>query len=108
VKVARRIVSLTLLAAVTLLRLWLCVLGLALLVGNAAAVGLTVALLALRILLPLRIALLLGAVVVLHWSYLLAVVLAAPRLLLMLPGLIAASLAHRRHPRPRWRRPHPA
>jgi hypothetical protein len=108
VKVARRILSLTLLAAITLLRLWLCVLGLALLVGNVAAGALTIALLLLRILLPLRVALLVGAVAVLHWPYLLAAVLAAPRLLLMLPGLIAAGLAHMRHPRPRWHTPQPA
>ncbi|HEY3730979.1 MAG TPA: hypothetical protein VGL28_06925 [Steroidobacteraceae bacterium] len=107
-KGVRRILGLTLLAGITLLRLWLCVLGLALLVGDAAAVVLTVALLLMRMLLPLRIALLVGAVVVLHWSFLLAVVLAAPRLLLMLPGLIAAFLARRRHPRPRWRSPSPA
>ncbi|HEY1726588.1 MAG TPA: hypothetical protein VGF89_14290 [Steroidobacteraceae bacterium] len=107
-KAARRIISLALLAAVTILRLWLCVLGWALLVGNVAAVAITAALLLLRMLLPLRIALLVGAVAVLHWSYLLAVVLAAPRLLLMLPGLIAALLARWRHPRARWRAPQPA
>jgi hypothetical protein len=32
-----------------------------------------------------------------------ALLLAAPRILLMLPGLISTALARLRHPRPVWR-----
>ena len=51
-------------------------------------------------------ALQLGALVGLIWIWhvpvVLAVLIAAPRLVLVLPGLIATYLAARRHPRLRW------
>jgi hypothetical protein len=37
-----------------------------------------------------------------HWPAWVAALVAAPRLLLVLPGLITACLARLRHPRPRW------
>jgi hypothetical protein len=40
-----------------------------------------------------------------HWPVWAAVLAAAPRLLLMLPGLITMWLARLRHPRPRWPAP---
>lgn len=52
--------------------------------------------------LPLRVGVFLGAVVLWHWPWFAALALAAPRLLMLLPGLIASALARLRHPRARW------
>jgi hypothetical protein len=101
-RVLVRIVALAALAAFALLRAWLAVLGLAELVGVAWGIALTIALLLVGLMLPVRIAVFFGALAVWHWPALLAVVVAAPRLVLMLPGLISTFLASRRHPRPRW------
>ncbi len=49
-----------------------------------------------------RVAALAGAVLLWHWPVFAALVLAAPRLFLMLPGAIATWLARWRHPRPLW------
>jgi len=51
---------------------------------------------------PLRIAAFFGLIVLWHWPLLAALLVAAPRWLLMLPGLISTLLARLRHPRPRW------
>jgi hypothetical protein len=106
-KVLLRVVSVALLAAVSVLRLWLATLGLAQLIGLDAAIALTLALLLTGILWPLQIAVFCGALLVWHWPPLLALMVAAPRLILMLPGLISTFLAARRHPRPRWTRVEP-
>jgi hypothetical protein len=97
-----RLVALAALAAFMALRIWIGVLGLAELIGVGWAVALAAALLLSGWLLPLRLAVVYGAVTVWHWPLLLAVILAAPRLVLVLPGLISTFLAGRRHPRPRW------
>jgi hypothetical protein len=102
VSLFKRIVALAALAAFIVLRIWIGVLGLAELIGLGWAVALAAALLLSGWLLPLRLAVLYGAVTVWHWPLLLAVILAAPRLVLVLPGLISTFLAGRRHPRPRW------
>jgi hypothetical protein len=52
--------------------------------------------------LPLRVGVFLGAMALWHWPWFAALALAAPRLLLMLPGLVASALARLRHPRARW------
>jgi hypothetical protein len=103
-----RIVALTMLAAFVVLSVWIGVLGLAEFVGVDWAIALALALLLCGLLLPLRIAVVYGAVTLWHWPLVLAVILAAPRLILMLPGLISTYLAGRRHPRPRWRPFEPA
>jgi hypothetical protein len=107
-KVLVRIVGLAALAAFMLLRAWLGVLALAQLVGLAWAVVLAVALLLSGFMLPLRIAVFFGALALWHWPLPVALIVAAPRLFLMLPGLISTFLASRRHPRPRWSRFKPA
>jgi uncharacterized membrane protein len=94
--------ALAALAAFTALRLWLAVLGLAQIVGLGWAIAVAASLLLLRLIWPLQIAVLLGALLVWHWPPALAVIVAAPRLILILPGLISTFLASRRHPRPRW------
>ena len=71
---------------------------------TAAKLGQGFALLLSGLMLPLRIAVFFGALAVWHWPVLLALIVAAPRLVLMLPGLISTFLASRRHPRPRWSR----
>jgi hypothetical protein len=101
-KILIRIGLLAALAAFTLLRLWIGVLGLVQIIGVGGAVGVTVSLLLLRLIWPLQFAVFFGALTVWHWPLALAVILAAPRLILILPGLISTFLASRRHPRPRW------
>ena len=93
---------LALLVGLTLLRLWLAVLGLALLLGPGWAVIVVLVLLLTGVLWPLQLAVFFGASMVWHWPLLLAFAMAAPRLILMLPGLISTLLAARRHPRQRW------
>jgi len=99
-----RIAGLAALAAFVLMRIWIGVLGLSALVGPTWAIVLVAALLLSGLMLPLRIAVFYGALAVWHWPVLLALIVAAPRLVLMLPGLISTFLASRRHPRPRWSR----
>jgi hypothetical protein len=101
-RVLLRIIGLAALAVFVLLRIWLAVLALAALVGQAWAIVLVAVLLLCGLMLPLRIAVFFGALTVWHWPVLVALIVAAPRLLLMLPGLISTFLASRRHPRPRW------
>jgi hypothetical protein len=103
-RVLLRICGLAALAAFVLLRIWIGILGLAALVGPAWAIVLVAVLLLSGLMLALRIAVFFGALAVLHWPVLVALIVAAPRLLLMLPGLISTFLASRRHPRPRWSR----
>jgi len=101
-KILVRIALLAALMALTLLRLWAGVLGLAQLVGLGWAIALALALVLAGWLPALQIAVFFGALLVWHWPLLLALVLAAPRLILVLPGLISTFLAGRRHPRARW------
>jgi hypothetical protein len=97
-----RIVGLATLAAFLALRIGIGVLALAELIGVGWALVLAGGLLLCGFLLPLRIAVVYGAVTLCHWPLVLAVILAAPRLILVLPGLISTFLAARRHPRARW------
>jgi hypothetical protein len=101
-KILVRIGLLLGLAACTLLRLYLAVLALALAIGPGWAIVLALALLLSGFLWLLRIAVFCGALMLWHWPLLAALVIAAPRLPLMLPGLVSTFLASRRHPRPRW------
>jgi hypothetical protein len=101
-KIFIRIVLLAALAAITVLRVWIGVRGLAQIFGVDWAMVVAIALLALGFILPLQIAVFFGALTVWHWPVALAVIVAAPRLILVLPGLISTFLASRRHPRPRW------
>ncbi|HEX2790603.1 MAG TPA: hypothetical protein VHN17_09260 [Steroidobacteraceae bacterium] len=103
-RVLLRIVGLAALAAFAVMRVWLGVLALAQLIGLPWAIVLALALLLSGFTLPLRIAVFFGALALWHWPMLPALILAAPRLILMLPGLISTLLASRRHPRPRWSR----
>ena len=101
-KILIRIGLLAALTALTALRLWVGVLGLAQLVGLVWAIALALGLLLAGWLPGLQVAVFFGALMVWHWPLPLALLLAAPRLILMLPGLISTFLASRRHPRARW------
>jgi hypothetical protein len=72
--------------------------------GVPWAVIAAVALLALRLDLVIRVGAFLTMVALWRWPWIGALALAAPRLFLVLPGLVAAVLAHLRHPQPRWPR----
>lgn len=50
----------------------------------------------------LQLAALVGLIWIWHLPVLLALLLAVPRIVLILPGLVATWLASRRHPRLRW------
>ncbi len=56
----------------------------------------------LRWTLPWQVAALLTLVRLWHWPILAALVCVAPRLVMILPGLVSSWLATLRHPRPRW------
>jgi hypothetical protein len=106
-RAARRVAVLLGLAACTLLRLWLATLALAVAIGTGWSIVVALALLLAGLfftwlLWPLRAAVFFGALLLWHWPFAAALVIATPRLFLMLPGLIATFLASKRHPRPRW------
>jgi hypothetical protein len=73
------------------------------LLGPVWAVAGLAALILLRFTLPVRIGVVLAAVYLWSLPWIAALLLAAPRILLMLPGLISTALARLRHPRPVWR-----
>jgi hypothetical protein len=68
----------------------------------AGAVVTVVVLLLSRSFRALQLAALVGLIWIWHVPPVLAVLLAVPRIVLILPGLIATYLARRRHPRLRW------
>ena len=70
--------------------------------GLACAVLAAAALALFRFTLPIRIGAILGLIGLWGWPWYAAVIFAAPRLPLLLPGLISTALAKRRHPRPLW------
>lgn len=94
--------ALTGLAVFRIGRFVLGVLGLGVDLGPVWAVAGAAALLLFGFSIPIRIGAFLGAVSLLGWPWILALTLAAPRLWLVLPGLISTQLARWRHPRPLW------
>ena len=72
-KIFIRVVALAMLAALVVLRVWIGVLGLAEFVGVDWAIALALALLLCGFVLPLRIAVVYGAVTLWHWPLVLAV-----------------------------------
>jgi hypothetical protein len=98
-----RIAGLVGLIAWRVARVWIGVLGLAQLLGLPWAVIAIAALVLTDATIPVRLCAAVGAVMVWHWPVAAAVIFAAPRLVLVLPGVISTWLADRRHPRPVWR-----
>jgi hypothetical protein len=95
--------ALTALAVFRLGRVVLGAIGLWQLLGPVWAIAGLAALILLRLTIPIRIGVVLAAVYLWHLSWIAALLLAAPRIPLMLPGLISMALARVRHPRPVWR-----
>jgi hypothetical protein len=89
-------------AALRIARFAIALFGLAHECGPLSACLFGIAVIALPLRLPVRIGAFLTALLIWHWPALAALLLAAPRLLLMLPGLIATALSTLRHPPPRW------
>jgi hypothetical protein len=56
----------------------------------------------------IRVGAFLAAVSLWRWPWFAALIFAAPRIALVLPGLVASGLAQWRHPRPVWRGVHTA
>ena len=52
---------------------------------------------------PIRLGAFLALVSLWRWPWFAALIFAAPRLLLLLPGLWSTGMARLRHPRPLWR-----
>lgn len=96
------LVALTAFAAWRLARAALGAAGLWLDAGPLWAVLAVAVLILFRFAIPLRIGVVLGSISLLGWPWYVGVLLAAPRLLLMLPGYLSALLARIRHPRPDW------
>ena len=92
------------LAAAAYAAAWLgaAVVALAVPLGIPGALLIAAILLVSRTFRALQLAALIGAAWIWHWPVVLALLFAAPRLLLILPGLISTFLANRRHPRLRW------
>ena len=103
-----RITALIALLAWRMARVWVGLLGLAQLLGLPWASALMALLLLSNAMLPVRLCAVFGAVWVWHWPGMVAVIFAAPRLVLILPGLISTWLALVRHPRPVWHATQPA
>ncbi len=101
-KAAVRVVALAALSSWFLARGWACLLGVEHFVGWRWAPVLIALLLWFRLVVLLQVAIFLGAVMGWHLPVIVALLLAAPRLFLMLPGLVSTFLASHRHPRVRW------
>jgi hypothetical protein len=96
--------ALTALAVFRLGRAAFGIFGLWQVLGPFWAVAGLAALVVLRFTIPVRIGVVLAAVYLWAVPWTAALLLAAPRIPLMLPGLISTALARLRHPRPVWRR----
>jgi hypothetical protein len=57
---------------------------------------------------PIRLGILLGAVMLWGWPWIAGLLLAAPRPFLMVPGYVSTQIARIRHPRPPWHHGPPA
>jgi hypothetical protein len=97
-----RLIGVLLLAAFAAIWVAACVAGLRLIAGPGWALIIAAALAWLRFTWLLQLAVGVGAIAIWHWPWECAVLLAVPRLLLALPGLVSTTLASARHPRERW------
>lgn len=102
------IAALTALAAFRVARLVIGTIGLQHELGIAWAVIGAASLILLRSTPLIRVGALLAAVSLWRWPWFAALIFAAPRIALVLPGLVASGLAQWRHPRPVWRGVHTA
>jgi hypothetical protein len=91
------------LIALRMARLVIGAIGLQHELGMAWALIAAACLVLFRFTLPIRIGAFFGVMNLWHWPWYAALVFAAPRLVLVLPGLASTALAHWRHPRAVWR-----
>ncbi len=99
------ILALALLWSFRLARAAVALVGLAAWLGDAWAVLIVALAAAARLHWVLRLAAFLTLLLLWRWPWWAALLLAVPRLLLVLPGLINTAVARVRHPRPRWQGP---
>jgi len=104
-QIARGILVLAALWTFRLARAVAAFLGLSAWLGAAWALAILMFVVALRLHWVLRAAAGLTLLLLWHWPWWAALLIAAPRALLVLPGLITTALARLRHPRPRWPAP---
>jgi hypothetical protein len=104
-QLARGILVLAALWAYRLARAVVALLGLSLWLGAGWAVAIGVLVAAGRLHWVIRVAAGLTLLLAWHWPWWAAFPLAAPRVLLLLPGLIHLIHARLRHPRPLWPAP---
>jgi hypothetical protein len=97
------ITALSALAALRVARLIVGSIGLQHELGVFWAVIGAASLMLFRLSLPIRIGAFLALVSLWRWPWFAALIFAAPRLLLLLPGLWSTGMARLRHPRPLWR-----
>jgi hypothetical protein len=99
---ARGYIALLLLVLYRLARYALAGLALAQWIGTAWALLVMLLVAAVRWTVLIQLGACIALVRIAHWPLFAAVLAVAPRLLLVLPGLINTWLASMRHPRPRW------
>ena len=102
-RIALTLTVIVALAALALTQFVLGCRGLALMLGAGGAVLGVLLWLLLGWRLPLQLGALAGALSLWHWPWFPALAFAAPRELLMVPGLVARLIARLRHPPPSWR-----
>jgi len=102
VKALLRVLLWLLLAAFAALWVAACLTGLSLIAGLLWGLVIGAVLAWLRLTWLLQLAACFGAWSLWHWPIVAAVLLAVPRMALVLPGLASSHLASLRHPRARW------
>jgi hypothetical protein len=91
------------LAGLLIMQLVLGCMGLVALLGPGGAVAGVLLWLLLGWRLPLKFGAFWGALTLWHWPWFPALMIGAPRELLMVPGLVSRLIARLRHPPPVWR-----
>jgi hypothetical protein len=100
------IIAVAALYAIRLARLVIGIIGLHHEFGIACAILGAACLLLFRFTWFIRLGAFLALVGLWRWPWFVALMFAAPRVVLMIPGLLSTAVAKRRHPRPLWRGVH--
>jgi len=100
------IIAVAALIAIRVARLVIGTIGLHYELGIACAIIGAASLLLFRFTWFIRIGAFMALISLWRWPWFAALVFAAPRLVLMIPGVVSTALAKRRHPRPLWRGVH--
>jgi len=100
------IIAMAALVAIRLARLAIGTIGLDYELGMVCAIIGAASLVLFRFTWFIRIGAFMALISLWHWPWFAALLFAAPRVVLMIPGLLATVLAKWRHPRPLWRGAH--